>query len=149
MEGSQTAGDSKTDVTDHSCPLANLVTHTFLLKLDQKVWEAALRSHWNSLLQAEQTQIPQLLLTVKCSSPDHASGLPLKFLQLIDVFLVLEASEFPMVFHTWSVQCWVEKADTSLSLQAVLLLTQPREMLAFSAALGQKGQQNSPDFAHA
>ncbi|OWK61773.1 hypothetical protein RLOC_00011756 [Lonchura striata] len=30
------AGDRKTDVTDHSCSLANLVTCTFLHKLDQK-----------------------------------------------------------------------------------------------------------------
>lgn len=63
MEGSQTAGDHNTDVTDHSCSLANLVTYTFLHILDQKVWGAALKSHQNSLLQAEQTQLPQLLLT--------------------------------------------------------------------------------------
>lgn len=63
MEGCQMAGDRKTDVTDHSCPLANLVTRTFLHKLDQKVWGAALRSRWKSLLQAEQIQLPQLLLT--------------------------------------------------------------------------------------
>lgn len=43
----------------------------------------------------------------------------------------------------------MEKAVTSLVLLAVLLLTQPRELLAFSAAFGQKGQENSPDFAHA
>lgn len=35
----------------------------------------------------------------------------------------------------------MEKADTSLDLLAVLLFTQPRVLLAFSAAFGQKGQE--------
>lgn len=75
MEGNQMARDHKTDVTDHSCSLANLVTHIFLHKLDQKVW--GLLSGLTETLFCRFSKPSSLSFYSqgKCFSPDHTNCL--------------------------------------------------------------------------
>lgn len=100
--------------------------------------EAAVRSHWNHVFSKLRRSISlSLSLQGKCFSPNHTCGLLLKLLQVIDVFLILGHLKMDTVFWMWFIKCWAEGAVTFL----YLLLMQPRELLAFSAAFGQKGQR--------
>lgn len=58
-------------------------------------------------------------------------GPPLESLQFISAFHLLGSPKLNTIFWMWSNCCWVQRITTFFDLLAVLLLTQPRMLLAF------------------
>lgn len=85
-----------------------------------------------SLLQADQSQIFQLLLICHMlQSPNHLNGPSLSTLPYVQVSPVLGSLDKDQENWTWSQQGWAEGRITALNLLKMLFLMQPRKSLAF------------------